>query len=321
MPIPVLSGSGGIVSTVNSSTANLAGAAVFTGTSEDVSGYAHITISVFSSHASAINGLSIQQSPDGTNWDQTDVFTVPAATGKTFSAAVVAKFYRLVYTNGATLTTSLRIQTIFGTHMRKGSSVRPQDARANDNDFEEMLSFGMAFNGTDWDRIRHTLKGVQAGFGLAVQAMRDTGRNSRVFMLDAYTAAPVAETLQSVVQWYGNAAVAGTTTPAVVPAGKTLCLTNWALQTKALAAAGSAVMRIRANTAGVAVIGSPLVWSSEVGSKAAVAGLLDGISGAFPQGFEFPAGTGLGFTLAGYNATGVLTLMGMTRFQVYGFEY
>jgi hypothetical protein len=140
-------------------------------------------------------------------------------------------------------------------------------------------------------------------------------------MLDAYTAAPVAEAMQAVVQWYNNAAVAATVSPAVVPAGKTLRLTNWAMQTKSLATAGSAVMRIRANTAGTAVLASPLVWSAEVGSKAAVAGLLDGITGTFGEGFEFPAGTGIGFSLAGYGATGTLTLMGVTRFQVYGYEY
>lgn len=164
-------------------------------------------------------------------------------------------------------------------------------------------------------------KGTQGATGVSTQHLRDAGRNSRAFMLDAYVAAPVAEALQSVVQWFNNAAVAGTTQPAVVTAGKTLRLTSWAIQTKSLAAAGSAVMRIRANTGGLVVIGSPLVWSAEVGSKAAVAGLLDGITGVFPEGFEFPAGTGLGFTLAGYNATGVLTLMGVTRFQVFGYEY
>lgn len=169
-------------------------------------------------------------------------------------------------------------------------------------------------------------KNAQGAAGLSVQRLHDAGRNSRAFMLDVYTAAPLAEALQSVVQWFNNAAVAGTTTPAVVTAGKTLRLTNWSLSTKSLATVGSAVLRIRANTGGVAVIGSPLVWSAEVGSKAgattvAMTGGLDWQTGVFPEGFEFPAGTGLGFTLAGYGPAGAAALQGVTRFQVYGFEY
>lgn len=169
-------------------------------------------------------------------------------------------------------------------------------------------------------------KGTQGTNGFTTQHLKDAGRNARSFMLDAYTAAPVAEALQSVVQWYNNAAVAGTTTPAVVPAGKTLRLISWSISTKSLATVGSAVMRIRANTAGVAAVGSPLVWSMEVGSRAgattvAMTGGLDQQTGTFPEGFEFPAGTGIGFTLAGYGPTGTLTLQGVTRFQVYGYEY
>jgi hypothetical protein len=169
-------------------------------------------------------------------------------------------------------------------------------------------------------------KGTQGSTGITTQDLKDSGRNARAFMLDTYTAAPVAEALQSVVQWYGNAAVGGTSTPAVVPAGKTLRLTSWAMSTKSLATVGSAVLRIRANTGGTVVIGSPLVWSAEVGSKAgatttAMTGALDQQTGVFPEGFEFPAGTGLGFTLAGYGPTGTLTLEGVTRFAVYGYEY
>ena len=143
-----------LVSTANSTTANLGVSAVFTGTSEDISEYSTIMVSVFSSHASATDGLSMQQSMDGTNWDLTDVYTIPAATGKTFNVAVNAKFYRLVYTNGATLTTSLRIQTLYSKAVKRSSSVRPQDARTNDNDFDEVAAYAFGFNGTTWDRQR-----------------------------------------------------------------------------------------------------------------------------------------------------------------------
>lgn len=432
----------GTASVVNSTAVNLGAAATFTGTGEDVSEYSAVMVSVFASHASTTDGLSIQFSSNGTNWDLLDVFTVPAATGKTYSFGVLAKFYRLVYTNGGTLTTSLRIQTLFSRTTKKASSQRPSDGRSNDNDFEEGLSYQMGFNGTSWDRLRSTtanglsvdvtrgpvdvtasgslagaaqvvtlalagqsaaaaqitgtwvgtitfeasLDGttwtainavsastsspqttttvnglyritpgglqqfranmsaftsgsatvlLRAGAGtggvfvnqvLPVRGMNDTSRNHRAFMLDIHTAAPLVEALQSVVQWYGNAAVAGTTTPAIVPIGKTLRLTNWSLSTKSLSTVGSAVLRIRANTGGTVLLVSPLVWSAEVGSIAgattvAMTGALDNQTGSFPEGFEFPAGTGLGFTLAGYGPTGVLALQGVTRFQVFGYEF
>lgn len=316
----------GIVSTVNSTATNLAGAAVFTGTSEDVTEYSTVFVSAFSSHASATDGLSVQFSSDGTNWDLADVFTIPAATGKVFSFGVQAKFYRLVYTNGATLTTSLRIQTLFSRASKKFSSQRPQDARTNDNDFEENLNYLMGFNGTTWDRVRSSVKGTQGAFALATQDLKDSGRNARHFMLDAFTAAPAVEAVQSVVQWYNNAAVAGTTQPVVIPAGKTLRLIGWSISTKSLATVGSAVVRVRVNTAGLGVLASPLVFSFEAGSRSgattvAMTGGMDTLFGSFPEGFEIPAGAGLSFSMAGYGPTGTLAVQGVTRFGVYGYEY
>lgn len=150
----------GVVSTANSTTANLAGAAVFTGTSEEVTDYALIQVSVFSSHASATDGLSLQQSSNGTNWDITDTFTIAATTPKVISLQPAAQYFRLVYTNGGTLTTSLRIQVIFKPFASKGSSQRPGDATSNENDFEMVSGFLHGFNGTTWDRLRTTGTGL-----------------------------------------------------------------------------------------------------------------------------------------------------------------
>jgi hypothetical protein len=145
-------------------------------------------------------------------------------------------------------------------------------------------------------------------------------------MLDAFVAAPVAEAVQTVVQWYGNAAVAGTTQPAVVPAGKILRLTGWKISTNSLATVGSAVVRIRFNTGGLGVLGSPLVASFEAGSRAgattvAMTGGTSTQVGSFPEGLELPAGGGIAFSMAGYGPTGTLTLEGVTRFEVHGYEY
>lgn len=102
-----------VVSTQNSSTTPLAANGVFTGTSEAVQDYASISVSVFSNVASATLGLSVQQSQDGTNWDFTDPYTVPAGSGVIFSASPAARFCRVVYTNGGTIQATFRLQTIF----------------------------------------------------------------------------------------------------------------------------------------------------------------------------------------------------------------
>lgn len=146
-----------LVSTVNSSTVNIAASGTFIGTAEDASDYSHISVTIFSSHVSATDGLQLQHSHDGTNWDFTDMFTIPAATGKQFSAGVSAKFFRILYTNGATLTTSFRLQVIYSKATKKSSSIRALDARSVENDFEEMMAYIAGFNGTSWDRLRSTI--------------------------------------------------------------------------------------------------------------------------------------------------------------------
>lgn len=169
-------------------------------------------------------------------------------------------------------------------------------------------------------------KGTQGATGFSIQDLRDSGRNTRIFMLDTITVAPVADALATVVQWYGNAAVAGTTTPAVVPAGKTLRLTGYKIQYQSLATVGYAVVRVRFNTGGVGAIGSPLVASFEAGSCAgattiAMTGGVTTETGAFPEGLELPAGGGIAFSVAGYGPTGTLTLEGGVRFEVHAYEY
>lgn len=145
-----------VVSGVNSTTTTLSGGAVFTGTSEDVSAYADIRIAIFTDQASATDGLSLQQSADGTNWDQVDNYTIPASTGKAFDVPVYSRYFRIVYTNGPTVQGAFRLQTVYHIGRTKPSSQRPQDARPNDNDMEENLAYMMAYDGptNSWNRLR-----------------------------------------------------------------------------------------------------------------------------------------------------------------------
>lgn len=155
------------VSTANSSGTVLGVSGVFTGTSEDIADYSSVKVSVFADQASATDGLQIQQSVNGINWDFVDAYTVQASTGKTFGAPVQAKFLRVVYTNGAVASTAFRLQTIFSKEVKQTGAVRPQDARPNENDFDESLAYLMGYNGASWDRLRSTTAN-----GLVVDASR-----------------------------------------------------------------------------------------------------------------------------------------------------
>lgn len=158
------------VSTNNSTTAPLGTGGTFTGTSDDVLNFAGIVISVFSNVASATDGLSIQQSSNGTNWDVVDTFTIAAATGRAIEIPPAARFFRIVYTNGGTLQTTFRLQTIFKQVATNASSSRATDTYTNETDLQQVQSFLMGYNGTTWDRLRN-----DTANGLDVDVTRVTG--------------------------------------------------------------------------------------------------------------------------------------------------
>jgi len=124
------------VSTDNSSSAFLGAGIAFEGTGEDVIDFGTIEVSVYSDVASAVDGLSIEFSSDGTNWDHKDVYTVPAATGKNYSVQRVAEWFRIVYTNGGDPQTEFRLQTILNKYYIKPSSHRLKDDINSDDDAE-----------------------------------------------------------------------------------------------------------------------------------------------------------------------------------------
>ena len=108
-----------IVSTVNSTTSTLAADASFTGTAEIVSNYTSFTLNVTSDVNSAKNGLCIQFSSDGTNWDIDVGYTIDNDVYRTFTKSIKAKYFRVIYTNGRFLQSHFRLQTIF--HSSKSS--------------------------------------------------------------------------------------------------------------------------------------------------------------------------------------------------------
>ncbi len=130
----------GFISILNSTSTPLGISGVFTGEAEDATDYSIISLFVYASHASAIDGLSVEWSTDGTNWDDSDNFTVPAGNGKFFTLAPETKYYRVVYTNGVIAQTDFRLQVILHYNMTKPSSHRIQDSISTDDDAELVKS-------------------------------------------------------------------------------------------------------------------------------------------------------------------------------------
>lgn len=181
--------SGTVISVLNSTTATLGSNGVYTGTGEDVTNFSEMRISVISNQASAADGLSIQQSPDNSNWDITDTYTIAAATAKTFVVPRQARFFRIVYTNGSSAQGSFRLQSILNRTATAPSSQRATDAYSNETDLVQNQVFPMGFNGATWDRLRATIAN-----GLAVDVTRVTGNVTAVQATAANLKAQIAST-------------------------------------------------------------------------------------------------------------------------------
>lgn len=111
----------GLVITSNSSTTPLGANAVFTGTAFEVTKYSVVNVGVFSDVPSATNGVKVEFSPDGTNWDHSHSTTYSAATGVGYIFNVEYKYARVVYTNGGAAQGSFRLQTIAKKNITKSS--------------------------------------------------------------------------------------------------------------------------------------------------------------------------------------------------------
>jgi hypothetical protein len=120
----------------NSRTANLAADATFTGTWEDTIDYGTIIVGVIADKDSAVDGLKIQWSSDGVNVHDSDLYTIFQDQGKVFTLQPVRRYFRVVYTNGDSPTTSINIETTLRRYYVKPSSHRIQDSVVDQDDAE-----------------------------------------------------------------------------------------------------------------------------------------------------------------------------------------
>ena len=100
------------IDATNSSTTLLTANSAFTGISQSALNYSAISLEVLADQASATNGLSVQQSTDGTNWDIKDTFSIVASTAFQTTINLIGQYYRVVYTNGTAGQGTFRLQTV-----------------------------------------------------------------------------------------------------------------------------------------------------------------------------------------------------------------
>ena len=99
-----------VLSTGNSSTANLASAATFTGTAVSNLGVGAIQVMFFADQNATID---IQQSQDNVNWDHVFTYTTEVSTHDVRTIFAAGSYVRVRATNnGGSTTTILRLQTV-----------------------------------------------------------------------------------------------------------------------------------------------------------------------------------------------------------------
>lgn len=99
-----------VLSTGNSSVANLASGASFTGTSISTLGAGAVQVNIIADQDVTV---AVQQSTDGTNWDIEDRWTIDATQGDGRTFQLTSSYVRVKVTNnGASTTTYLRLQTV-----------------------------------------------------------------------------------------------------------------------------------------------------------------------------------------------------------------
>lgn len=115
LPVSVYSG---VASSGNSTTTPLGSSGTFTGTSEDVSGYSAISYIVYADQSGT---LSPQFSSNGTNWDDNiESFSIVAGQVFALTDNVEGKYFRVVYSNGATGQSTFRLQTVYKSNSVSG---------------------------------------------------------------------------------------------------------------------------------------------------------------------------------------------------------
>lgn len=99
--------------TYSDTTTTLAANATYTGTSRDLTGTNRNRYFAVAAYSDAAGTLTIQASTDGTTFREVGRVAVNAGQGATLQVPVTARYYRIVYINGATAQTVMWITSAF----------------------------------------------------------------------------------------------------------------------------------------------------------------------------------------------------------------
>ncbi len=177
LTLPVI----GVVDSNNSTITPLGSGATFTGTGTDLiaGGNMHLVVSVFADQASAIDGLVVQFSQDGTNWDAgnySHAFTLAANEGWSDQFGPEAQFFRVTLTNGGVAQGALRLETMLKRNISHETLHRIEDIITGDrsakivkaiisgkNPSGDYINFGATANGNFKVEIDELSAGLTGG--------------------------------------------------------------------------------------------------------------------------------------------------------------
>jgi hypothetical protein len=130
------------VSTVNSTTAALGAGATFTGTPEDVSQYASLSVSYYVQPPTATGNIFVQFSNTASPFYPVSNTVTPVtgltANGFTLDTTMTAQYFRISYINDSTPQTALMIQTIY--HPQARIAVKSDRLAVAMNNFSDLLN-------------------------------------------------------------------------------------------------------------------------------------------------------------------------------------
>lgn len=295
-----------IISTLNSTTTQLAASATFTGTIESVINQQSASIIMTSDKAGTLVFTEYIDAA-GTRTSRTTTTAITANVPYSRSFVLNGNYFRVVFTNSAgAATTTLNINTAYGT-------IPSSTALGNGQVSLDEVN-GLPFS--------TTTKAVQATNFLPTQNTFDSGRSSRTINLDSFAVTATTEVLNTMSYSTDNGTVT-TGTSYTVTAAKRLRIQSITGMIHTIAGNTTSIMclvRIRINNAGAALVTSPVQFVMALSGTAVPNGASGPVSISIPNGYEVIAGAGIGVTTTcpGFVAT---TAAPKVDLSITGFEY
>lgn len=163
-------------------------------------------------------------------------------------------------------------------------------------------------------------KGTQGATGLSVQALKDAGRTTLTYLMAAPVTLTTSDVAQSMVGYSNGASIGAATATATsaIGAGKTWRLTGVSIEYSGSNTAGGALVTLRANTAGAAVVGSPAIGAWLIGSGV---GGFCAMTVPLPDGIELPAGSSIVISAQGRGTNNAAAALGYVLVGITSFAY